>query len=119
MKTMLRFFLIVMLTAMLACLAVQAEGAAVYVSENGSDANTGASAAEGVATLTRAYELLSDAGGTIYISGTVAVDSNAKNGAANVLEAPVHSGKIRLTGADASATLKFGDVLHWYMSGET
>ena len=118
MKTIPRFFLIVMLTAMLACLAVQAEGAAVYVSENGSDANTGASAAEGVATLTRACELLSDAGGTIYISGTVAVDSNAKNGAANVFEAPAHSGKIRLTGVDASATLKFGDVLHWYMSGE-
>ena len=121
MKTALRFLLILISTIAAACFATSAAESTVYLGETGNDANTGTSISDSVATLSRAYELLDDSGGTIYVSGAVIVDSNAKNGSLNVFEEPVHSGKIRLTSADADApaTLKFESTTHWYLSGET
>ena len=120
MKTAIRFLLILIFTIAAACLAISAAEPIVYLSETGNDANTGTSISDSVATLSRAYELLGDSGGTIYVSGSVIVDSNAKNGSLNVFEEPVHSGKIHLTSldADAPATLKFESTTHWYLSGE-
>ena len=119
MKKAARFILTFVFVAAMTCLVAGAAGE-VYVSENGNDGNGGTNIADSVATLSRAYALLGDDGGTIYVLGAVTVGANSTNGQANVFLEPAHSGKIRITAADANtpAALTFGDTLHWYMSGE-
>lgn len=120
MKKAARFILTFVFVAAMTCLVAGAAGE-VYVSENGNDGNGGTSIADSVATLSRAYALLGDDGGTIYVLGAVTVGANSTNGQANVFLEPAHSGKIHITSAEANtpAVLKFETATHWYLSGET
>ena len=120
MKKAARFILTFVFVAAMTCLVAGAAGE-VYVSENGNDGNGGTNIADSVATLSRAYALLGDDGGTIYVLGAVTVGANSTNGQANVFLEPAHSGKIHITSAEANtpAVLKFETATHWYLSGET
>ncbi len=69
-----------------------ADGTIVYVADIGNNSNAGTSAADPVATLQKAYEILGDAGGTIVVCGplTISSDFNADDGIS-------HTGMVMLT----------------------
>ncbi len=96
---------------MLATTSISAADKTVYVSDAGDDAKTGADAANAVKTMAKAYELVGSTG-TIVISGTYTQTAN--------FEAPAHTGKITIKGADASATYKNqSGVARYFLGGET
>lgn len=74
------------------------EGAVVYLSDAGDDANDGASAATAVKTMAKAYEVLGTEGGNIVIADKYTTD--------NHFVAPDHTGKITIKGANASAVFE-------------
>ena len=77
----------------------------VYVSGNGNDSNSGEDASHAVKTLKRALELVAD-DGTIYVCGTVTVDSSRTVDGAKIERADGYTGSlISVSGSDTVLTL--------------
>ena len=97
---------------MLATTGVSADTAkTVYVSDNGDDAKDGSAADKAVKTMTKAYELLGTAGGTIVIADTYTQ-------AAHFL-APEHTGKVTIKGATADAQYNINASARFVLGGPT
>ena len=97
-------------------LAIGTSAATVYVSDGGS--GDGTSAASPLGSLTDAYTALGDEG-EIVLVGTVSVPLNKIGTTRSAFVEPAHSGKITISGNDGDATLLFGSVYEYYISGET
>ncbi len=84
----------------------------VYLSDSGADTNDGLSADTPVKNITKAYQLLGEAGGTITIVGTFTQTAN--------YSAPAHTGTVTITGNTADAVYDMGTAgRRFFLGGPT
>ncbi len=83
----------------------------IYLSDTGADTNDGLSADAPVKTISRAYALLGDDGGTISIVGTFTQTAN--------FSAPEHTGTVTITGNSADSKMYMSAGRRYFLGGPT